>query len=128
MYVSTFFFLTIRPPPRSTLTDTLFPSTTLVRSPCSRRPVAEYPRHRSTAQPESRSHGISWQERTTCEHRTVTREKWDGKIKALPPEVAGMSVCTGFLVEACRGRCLSVVRERCISGLDRKSTRLNSSH
>src|SRR3546814_17460157 len=30
------FFLILRPPPRSTRTDTLFPSTTLFRSPCRR--------------------------------------------------------------------------------------------
>src|SRR3546814_4493111 len=34
---SLFFFLMIRRPPRSTRTDTLFPYTTLFRSPCQRR-------------------------------------------------------------------------------------------
>src|SRR3546814_16957956 len=34
-----FFFLMIRRPPRSTRTDTLFPYTTLFRSPCQRRAV-----------------------------------------------------------------------------------------
>src|SRR3546814_16382877 len=36
-----FFFLMIPRPPRSTLTDTLFPYTTLFRSDCLRRTVAE---------------------------------------------------------------------------------------
>src|SRR3546814_6573561 len=36
MYVSLFFFVMIRRPPRSTRTDTLFPSTTLFRSAQSR--------------------------------------------------------------------------------------------
>src|SRR3546814_5636314 len=40
--LSSFFFLMIRRPPRSTRTDTLFPYTTLFRSPCAR--VGQYPR------------------------------------------------------------------------------------
>src|SRR3546814_13171707 len=34
LYLFLFFFLMIRRPPRSTRTDTLFPYTTLFRSPC----------------------------------------------------------------------------------------------
>src|SRR3546814_4859928 len=37
LFVSSFFFLVIRRPPRSTRTDTLFPYTTLFRSTCRRR-------------------------------------------------------------------------------------------
>src|SRR3546814_3688281 len=38
MIVALFFFLMIRRPPRSTRTDTLFPYTTLFRSPSSSQP------------------------------------------------------------------------------------------
>src|SRR3546814_6191203 len=48
-----FFFLMIRRPPRSTRTDTLFPYTTLFRSPrCPRREAAEHHR-RAPAQHRS---------------------------------------------------------------------------
>src|SRR3546814_4253678 len=40
-YFGCFFFLMIRRPPRSTLTDTLFPFTTLFRSPSPHRTAAE---------------------------------------------------------------------------------------
>src|SRR3546814_18811417 len=44
MFVLLFFFLMIRRPPRSTRTDTLFPYTTLFRSP-HRRPADRLPDH-----------------------------------------------------------------------------------
>src|SRR3546814_2551448 len=43
-----FFFLMIRRPPRSTRTDTLFPYTTLFRSPDDRAAAGEAPRARGT--------------------------------------------------------------------------------
>src|SRR3546814_4122730 len=46
---SSFFFLMIRRPPRSTRTDTLFPYTPLFRSPCSRAGGALRPRDPSSA-------------------------------------------------------------------------------
>src|SRR3546814_2182192 len=49
-----FFFLMIRRPPRSTRTDTLFPYTTLFRSPVAQPPVDQLPRRAGDA----RSPGI----------------------------------------------------------------------
>src|SRR3546814_16471599 len=43
------FFLMIRRPPRSTRTDTLFPYTTLFRSPCHPTPVTPDKRARASA-------------------------------------------------------------------------------
>src|SRR3546814_4754884 len=40
----------IRPPPRSTRTDTLFPYTTLFRSPCDRAPAGRHPGRRTDGQ------------------------------------------------------------------------------
>src|SRR3546814_1899724 len=40
----------IRPPPRSTRTDTLFPYTTLFRSPCDRAPAGRHPGRRPDGQ------------------------------------------------------------------------------
>src|SRR3546814_8376371 len=48
--VVVFFFLMIRRPPRSTRTDTLFPYTTLFRSPADDKPA---PRRRPVARPAS---------------------------------------------------------------------------
>src|SRR3546814_4967732 len=45
---SSFFFLMIRRPPRSTRTDTLFPYTTLFRSRHHRPPVADHPPRRES--------------------------------------------------------------------------------
>src|SRR3546814_5803560 len=44
-----FFFLMLRRPPRSTRTDTLFPYTTLFRSPHSRNHVASHPTWRRSS-------------------------------------------------------------------------------
>src|SRR3546814_15303196 len=52
-----FFFLMIRRPPRSTRTDTLFPYTTLFRSPCHHRI------HWCAAQETARHNSSNWQER-----------------------------------------------------------------
>src|SRR3546814_11447869 len=49
MYLTVFFFLMIRRPPRSTRTDTLFPSTTLFRS-------LELVGHRAEARQALRAH------------------------------------------------------------------------
>src|SRR3546814_18388244 len=56
--VSRLFFLMIRPPPRSTRTDTLLPYTTLFRPGgarrASRRPLARAPQHEDSFFPPSR--------------------------------------------------------------------------
>src|SRR3546814_5037845 len=51
-----FFFLMSRPPPRSTRTDTLFPYTTLFRSPLSRR---DAPRRRQGGHDPHHSRAVS---------------------------------------------------------------------
>src|SRR3546814_13082942 len=57
-YLSFFFFLMIRRPPRSTRTDTLFPYTTLFRS--RHRKVTRTPRHtRGNSGPLRRAHSYS---------------------------------------------------------------------
>src|SRR3546814_16104474 len=80
-FIFTFFFLMIRRPPRSTRTDTLFPYTTLFRSPVRDR----MQRCGRTCEPRGRTH--------PCQHRPAVA----------PARHLGRA-------------------------LDRKSTRLNSSH
>src|SRR3546814_4204072 len=69
-YVSSFFFLMIRRPPRSTRTDTLFPYTTLFRSPARDR-------RRDRASPDARAPEIpgSWgrSEEHTSELQSLMR-------------------------------------------------------
>src|SRR3546814_14468824 len=71
-----FFFLMIRRPPRSTRTDTLFPYTTLFRSPLLRRP-AEEARRRSARSAAGCSEGCQM----TREARTAA-----GPPKGRPPK------------------------------------------
>src|SRR3546814_20022802 len=92
------FFLKIRRPPRSTRTDTLFPYTTLFRSPV---PVSELP--------------------VTIDDVRAAAERIDGVVERTPSkrsqtlsEVLGTDVVLKF--------------ENLQFIADRKSTRLNSSH
>src|SRR3546814_9780702 len=60
-----FFFLMIRRPPRSTRTDTLFPYTTLFRSPARRRSGC-----REDGDPGSGDAGTAWRRRHRSEEHT----------------------------------------------------------
>src|SRR3546814_11283666 len=99
-----FFFLIIRRPPRSTRTDTLFPYTTLFRSPTSTMVLdAEVKYHHSTAGNTVRGRG------------EVLRRTSEGQYRN---RIVLMRSCRHFAYKN---------RFSTSSG-DRKSTRLNSSH
>src|SRR3546814_16619913 len=110
-YVYIFFFLMIRRPPRSTRTDTLFPYTTLFRSPLAVKESASAPRGRSSA------NSMRW--RTGGLHGETPRQPvnpdcWHG---------ADVISDTCHELGSNLHRCQSEMRTQ-----DRKSTRLNSSH
>src|SRR3546814_7336427 len=72
-----FFFLMIRRPPRSTRTDTLFPYTTLFRSPGSRR---------RAARPNASPRNDSWRGWGRCSRHRARRSR---RRRNDPPAVAG---------------------------------------
>src|SRR3546814_19784947 len=90
-----FFFLMIRPPPMSTLTDTIFPYTTLFRS--------GYP----ASEPARRS----------------IHRRTPGQGPSQRENNASTAPRTGFAPRLSRAR-----QSRDEKAVDRKSTRLNSSH
>src|SRR3546814_20618060 len=100
-YCQMFFFLMIRRPPRSTLTDTLFPYTTLFRSAKTKR----------AAQGER-----------LCRAADAVRVVHIPRSHAVflgEPETAFIDPDVGHI-----GRCQAATKR----DSDRKSTRLNSSH
>src|SRR3546814_13225541 len=101
-----FFFLMIRRPPRSTHTDTLFPYTTLFRSALQPAcPLARLGQRVAGGQTQGKSNAqVQYPE---SGHETVS---WSGNRRAQGPMHQRQ--------ENGRG----------LSGGDRKSTRLNSSH
>src|SRR3546814_13177607 len=107
-----FFFLIIRPPPRSTRTDTLFPYTTLFRShpPLPRRPAVGRPRTRRVRRPVAAQTGADRQRRL------------DGG------EFARTRLGAGLLPHHRLPARPAAAHAEGARGLDRKSTRLNSSH
>src|SRR3546814_19919935 len=102
------FFLIIRRPPRSTRTDTLFPYTTLFRSPAARN-------NRCPSQP------FSPPARHMAAHRRGTHQ-WASQM---------LISSTLVVVDLGELRIDHIVRRGLAAGLTarrRKSTRLNSSH
>src|SRR3546814_15794030 len=99
IHIAFFFFLMIRRPPRSTRTDTLFPYTTLFRSP---RPRPGDQFHPAGSHPEMRSQQLG---------DRFGGPAFDGSFTHVDGQDA---LPVGF-------------DERAL-GTDRKSTRLNSSH
>src|SRR3546814_9284135 len=138
-------FLTIRPPPRSTRTDTLFPFTTLLRSCLNSRRISP---NGSSAEPNAgtglprRLFPRPDQEEVTM--ATTAKSKSTGESKAHSDQKTALSWNngnTGVLVGAAvagaavglaanAGRKLFMQFGNVTAGdwLDRKSTRLNSSH
>src|SRR3546814_5451125 len=130
----------IRRPPRSTRTDTLFPYTTLFRSPAPRGPQAVAPRadglrrarHRA-APPPGRRPALnrrdlrSWRLRS----ETVVRRRGRARGQELQPVLRGLEyqspAIAGDGVGLLEERQEVAARQR-RQGADRKSTRLNSSH
>src|SRR3546814_18868935 len=99
-----FVFLMIRRPPRSTRTDTLFPYTTLFRSP-----RAPYPRSARMT-----------------EMLTITPLDGEGDFAAYCARPEGTPRAAIIVIQEIFG-VNAGVRRKC-DRLDRKSTRLNSSH
>src|SRR3546814_18417727 len=100
-----FFFLMIRRPPRSTLTDTLFPYTTLFRSVEKRESAMPAPPH--------------FNGRPLTARLNIASVRGGAKGSILPAQLE-ILVNRRYAPEE---RFEDVMRE-----LDRKSTRLNSSH
>src|SRR3546814_4002172 len=110
MLDSLFFFLMIRRPPRSTRTDTLFPYTTLFRSPAAAvAPVA-------VADPIAGGETGAVEFKSTLRMNLHTGQV-DDKI-----QLSALKTIAGFL--NAKGGTLLIG----VSDEDRKSTRLNSSH
>src|SRR3546814_14039801 len=101
-----FFFVMIRRPPRSTLTDTLFPYTTLFRSPHARR-YARQDRSR-TAAPECR--GVD------AGGRNPRQRAWSDQAEGITPHRRNRTTAVEAPIDLG------------VNPQDRKSTRLNSSH
>src|SRR3546814_15419344 len=100
----------IRRPPSSTRTDTLFPYTTLFRSP---RQHADR-LVRAAFQLQAAAEVVGWHRMPGCQ------------LRGLVPTVAG-----GVVVATALLRVAQVDQHQCIvraTVVDRKSTRLNSSH
>src|SRR3546814_1896222 len=110
-----FFFLMIRRPPKSTRTDTLFPYTTLFRSPRLSAPVAEAA---AAAAPHARHH------RTGRARPALGQEAARGLARH---RAAGALDPCRTVDAAARDRRAEAGR-RHPHQPDRKSTRLNSSH
>src|SRR3546814_6045713 len=102
-------------PPRSTRTDTLFPYTTLFRSPARRRPAAAA-RRRSRALRQERRQGKEKGVRVTFPPRLTAAEWEQGKVTLTPFSFPATD-------HAMMARALRLAERG-----DRKSTRLNSSH
>src|SRR3546814_19644149 len=97
----------IRRPPRSTRTDTLFPYTTLFRSKTTDAyTIGNGPDRRTSFVPDGRQDNEAW--------GTSVRIKYD----------AGIGDITS--ITAVRGSQSNI--DVALAGIDRKSTRLNSSH
>src|SRR3546814_9521002 len=109
----------IRPPPRSTRTDTLFPYTTLFRSPAARgiQRLLRRLAHRGLARPA----GMRRQKRGVAFERKIVR-----LLESLPLEHR-LGERIGRDVGGRRLRHHAVELGR-VPAQDRKSTRLNSSH
>src|SRR3546814_19611207 len=96
----------IRRPPRSTRTDTLFPDTTLLRSTALQVPIGLV---------------VSGLAATNCEEWTSAQEIKKHPFYANAPDPRGVT-------SALYNGMIYPLRKLSIKGLDRKSTRLNSSH
>src|SRR3546814_15407314 len=135
-----FFFLMCRPPPRSTRTDTLFPYTTLFRfiAPFAAPGDGQRDRGRIAVGDEMRRHHRH-------QHRIAGRER-DALLPALeavlPRQVAMAAGVIAFMLGAGREPLVAggpdvhhlgaaKLEQNIVLGvemIDRKSTRLNSSH
>src|SRR3546814_5764541 len=106
----------IRRPPRSTLTDTLFPYTTLFRS----KTIADIPHRLNAPYPEvAEVRGEVYMSRAEFLAINETRSKLGQKLLANPRNAAAGAV---------RKKDPAETAKRGLRFLDRKSTRLNSSH
>src|SRR3546814_18312827 len=101
-----------RRPPRSTLTDTLFPYTTLFRSPRSPR----VSRGAAILPQPSPCPAHAWREVRRATHHLFAEHGFSGANMDVLAEAAGVSKPTIYLHFGSK------------ASLDRKSTRLNSSH
>src|SRR3546814_7809838 len=119
----------IRRPPRSTRTDTLFPYTTLFRSP---RPLLESRLERPDAVHGLIIDGTTPPGQILRDHLIALKESACGLSAAEIPEteVQEMAEVTVSLIAACLNGVGRAARGKPVAPLlpDRKSTRLNSSH
>src|SRR3546814_15394708 len=147
MYI--FFFLLIRRPPRSTRTDTLFPYTTLFRSAATAMHGANAPIDKTDWSPVQGKHVLIWPDRD--------KPGWEYAMNAaeavmaagaqqcavlMPPSNptardpqgsadgwdAADAIAEGFEVEAFLAHGQRIQFQPSTPDIERKSTRLNSSH
>src|SRR3546814_15338073 len=109
-----FFFLMNRRPPRSTRTDTLFPYTTLFRSPRGSLPHQECSAH------VDRHHAIEF---GGIHDRNVAMPQTERRTRVVDQDIEAAVPVHGMGDDA-----LDVVFDADVTRRDRKSTRLNSSH
>src|SRR3546814_9537050 len=126
--MSLFFFLMIRPPPRSTRTDTLFPYTTLFRSGRTRPPLA-----RLGPPPSNSSKRSSMRDRDLAPVAAVATIVCCGGTALAAGLLGGVALAAVGQLTAVTvvGLGLVVLIARRLDRRrhgDRKSTRLNSSH
>src|SRR3546814_20765184 len=121
------FFLMIRRPPRSTRTDTLFPYTTLFRSKefFKMSDCAAGKDERAAAAVAFPFAGVRHQRQRFFGHMTGCSD-----LAAENGEQGRFALVQFQHIAACDGRalCGSIIIKRTNAAIDRKSTRLNSSH
>src|SRR3546814_18575015 len=121
LFMSLFFFLMIRLPPRSTRTDTLFPYTTLFRSPWGWASITgPRPGGRATTSSRGIRHHRDAEQQGGPQHdrvRPPRRRRWRGELDLGDQERQRPQP------RHARAPAAGLRKPR-----DRKSTRLNSSH
>src|SRR3546814_19245397 len=120
LYFCGCFFLMIRRPPRSTRTDTLFPYTTLFRSPAAQSAAAEAPQSESLGAGEIIVTASKRAESINKVGLTIAAVSGDQLVKQGISSVQDLTKAVPGLTYARSAFGTPV--------LDRKSTRLNSSH
>src|SRR3546814_2561461 len=123
IFISFFFFLMIRRPPRSTRTDTLFPYTTLFRSHGGKDDVV--PASSSEELLEAASGPAAFISMKDWTHKPVMQKLGPWISHAIETMRGGK---VDMLPELLKGWSLAGSHPQCQDCIDRKSTRLNSSH
>src|SRR3546814_9882890 len=131
--VAVFFFLMIRRPPRSTRTDTLFPYTTLFRAADAARLAAVRADRATAAQTWFAAHAGEWD---AIRSLHVAESQVEEAMAAVLgdagiAQLIDIGTGTGRMLALFAGQAeqaLGIDRRSAMLRLDRKSTRMKSSH